>query len=96
MRFLFLQSIHTGPRSHLSKGYEGRGHFPGVKLPGDEADHSYPHSVEVKNGGTIRPLIHMISRHNAIQIKHKKNITLLSLYFYYVASMGGVVNNEVK
>jgi hypothetical protein len=36
---------------------------PGVKLPGREADHSFPSSGEVKNGGAIPPLPYTSSWH---------------------------------
>jgi hypothetical protein len=35
------------------------GHYPGVKRPMREADHSPPTSAEVKNDGAIPPLPHM-------------------------------------
>jgi hypothetical protein len=39
---------------------EGTGDdFSGVKRPESESDHSPPSSAEVKNGGTIPPLLHM-------------------------------------
>jgi hypothetical protein len=38
--------------------------FPGVKRPGREADHSPPRSAEVKNGGTIPPLLRMSLWHS--------------------------------
>jgi hypothetical protein len=38
---------------------------PTLKRPGREADHLPPSSVEVKNGGTIPTLPHMLSWHSA-------------------------------
>jgi hypothetical protein len=38
---------------------------PGVKCQGHEADHSSPHSAEVKNDGDIPPLPHTSSWHSA-------------------------------
>jgi hypothetical protein len=35
--------------------------IPGVKLPGREADHSFPSSAEVKNGGVILLHPHIFS-----------------------------------
>jgi hypothetical protein len=32
---------------------------PGVKQPGNEADHSPPSISEVKSGGAVPPLLHM-------------------------------------
>jgi hypothetical protein len=37
------------------------GLFPGVKRPGNEADHPPPSSAEVKNGRAIPPLPHTAS-----------------------------------
>jgi hypothetical protein len=38
---------------------------PGIKQQGREADHSYPSSAEVKNGGAIPPLLHRSSWRSA-------------------------------
>jgi hypothetical protein len=39
--------------------------FPVVMLPGYEADHSPPTSVDIKNGGAVPPLADMSSWHGA-------------------------------
>jgi hypothetical protein len=36
-----------------------------VEQPGRQADHSFPPSCEVKNGGTLTPLLHTPSWHGA-------------------------------
>jgi hypothetical protein len=52
---------------------------PAVKRPGLEADHSPPFSAEIKNSGTIPPLPHMSSWHNAQLIK-RRDFTFLMFY----------------
>jgi hypothetical protein len=46
---------------------------PEIKLPGCEADHSPPFSVEVQNNGAVSSLPHTSSRHGAKLIKHRDN-----------------------
>jgi hypothetical protein len=47
----------------------------GIKQPGHEADHSYPPTADVKNGGVIPPLPHTPLWHSARLIKDKDNFT---------------------
>jgi hypothetical protein len=54
--------------------------FPGVQKPGREADHSPPYFAEVKNGGTIIPLLYMPSCRGALIINHRENFT----FFLYL------------
>jgi hypothetical protein len=52
-----LYSVKTGSGAHQSPIQWTLEEFsPGVKRPGRETDHSFPSSVEVKNGGAIPPL----------------------------------------
>jgi hypothetical protein len=54
---------------------------PGIKCPEHEADHSYPFSAEVKNGGAISPLPHKSPWLGASLINQRDNFYLLPLYF---------------
>jgi hypothetical protein len=58
-----LHSVQTGSRASYSVGTWGL--YPGVELPGREADHSPASSAEVKNGGAIPPLPLMSSSRGA-------------------------------
>jgi hypothetical protein len=50
----FLYSVQTSPEIHPASYPMGiRVISPGIKMPGYEADHSYPSSAEIKNGGAI-------------------------------------------
>jgi hypothetical protein len=58
-----FRSVQTGSGAHyvLCPGAI----FPGVERLGHEADNSHLSAAEVKNGGTVPPLPHMPSWHNA-------------------------------
>jgi hypothetical protein len=52
-----IHSVQTAPGVHLSPyPMVIMSYFLGVMQPGREADHVSPSSVEIKNGGIIRPL----------------------------------------
>jgi hypothetical protein len=50
---------------------------PGVKQVWHEADHSSSSIADVKNGGTIHPLPHAPSWHDAELIKHRDNFAIM-------------------
>jgi hypothetical protein len=64
-----------GPPSPLSSEYMDG--FPGINLPGCQADHSPPSSAKVNNGGAIPPFPLMCSWHNVYLIKQRQNFTWL-------------------
>jgi hypothetical protein len=57
-----IYSVQTGSgahQPHIQWALEDLS--PGVKRPGREADHPFPSSAEVNNGGAIPPLSNMSS-----------------------------------
>jgi hypothetical protein len=59
--FSFLHRVQTGHGFHPASYPMGTGgSSPRVNRPGHEADYSPPSSVEVKNGGAMPPLPHML------------------------------------
>jgi hypothetical protein len=45
----FFAHVQIGPGAHPSSYTMGTGSFPGVKRPGNDADHPLPSSAEVEN-----------------------------------------------
>jgi hypothetical protein len=64
--FLFFTTFRPALRpTQSSIQWVPGAHSPGIKWPGEEADHSPPSSAKVKNGGAIPPLPHTSSWHCA-------------------------------
>jgi hypothetical protein len=58
---IFFSRVHTFFEAHPASYTVGTcGFFPGVKAAGREADYSPSCSTEVKNGGAITPLLHIL------------------------------------
>jgi hypothetical protein len=59
--FSFLHSAHTGSGVYIDCYTMGIGcSFPGVTVPGRQADHLSPASAKVKNGGSTPPHCHSL------------------------------------
>jgi hypothetical protein len=75
--FSLFYSVQTSSGAHpASNPIDSGGSFPGIKRPGREADHSPSSSAEVKNGGTIPPLLRTSSWCGTQLIKLRDNFTL--------------------
>jgi hypothetical protein len=55
-----------------------------VKRPGRETDHSPPSSAEVRNGGAIPPIPHILSWHRAQLINHRNNFYIFCLLLFVI------------
>jgi hypothetical protein len=80
--FSLLHNVQTGSRVHPTSCTVGNGTlFLRVKRPGCEADLSPPSSAEVKNGGTIPPLIRLSRSLRLIGLWHPLWAAAASSYF---------------
>jgi hypothetical protein len=69
--FYLLHKVQTDSETHPAS-YQME---PWVKWLVNEAEHSTPSNVEVKNGGAIPPPSDTSSRHDASLTKYKVNFT---------------------
>jgi hypothetical protein len=66
--------FQTGSGAHAVSYRMGTGgSFPKIRRPEREADHTFPSSTDVKNGGVIPPLLHAFSWNNAQLMKYRDN-----------------------
>jgi hypothetical protein len=81
-----LHSVQTGSGARLaSYPIDTGGSFPGLKLPGREADYSPANSAEAMNGGAIpstTPYVFLAWCLNTV-IKHRDNFKYYLYYYYY-------------
>jgi hypothetical protein len=63
--FTILHNFDTGSKAHAAYPTGTGSNFLVVKRPRSEADYSPPPSAEVKSGGAIHQLPHILSWHNS-------------------------------
>jgi hypothetical protein len=74
--FSLTRNVHTGSEAHQASYAMGTG----GSFPGNEADHSLPHTAEVKTDGAILPLPHTVSWRGDYLIKPRNKFIFYLSY----------------